>query len=258
MVRLKRLLLTLAVVTVIVGGLGSWRVRALDTAPQLAAAGQGVDRATRQMGTLLKGIAVDSARNLVYVSVQSNNTVAILDGSTFLPVNEVPCGGQGPNGLALSEDGSRLFVVNRDSNQVAVLDVANNYALLATIGVGRSPAGISISDGTGYVTNFDDGTVTLIDTASMTVRAITAVGHHPMLPAAVRDHAYIPNHSRYYGWRNDDPEAEWKYVQQNKGRDTGISIVYHNGAVEHVLQQYVGFFAAAVDEEHDRVYVTKR
>jgi YVTN family beta-propeller protein len=190
--------------------------------------------------------------------VQSNHTVAIVDGTTYLPVNKVPSGGQGPNGLALSEDGSRLFVVNSDSDHVAVLDVANSYAVLATISVGQSPTGIGISDGTAYVTNFDDGTVSVIDTETMTVRATTAVGHHPMLPAAVRDHAYIPNHSRYYGWRNNDPDAEWNYVQQNKGRDTGISIVYHNGAVEHVLEQYVGFFAAAVDEVHDRVYVTKR
>jgi hypothetical protein len=85
-----------------------------------------------------------------------------------------------------------------------------------------------------------------------------AVGHHPSLPAAVGDHAYIPNHSQYYGWRSRDPAAEWDYVQRNKGKDTGVSIVYQNGQVEHVLEQYVGFFAAAVDAARGRVYIAKR
>lgn len=257
MVTFKRCVLTLFAVIVMVGGLG-WRVGAWDAAVQPSPADAIMAAPSRQMGNLLKGIAVDSARNRLYVSVQSNHTVAILDGATLAPLNQVPSGGQGPNGLALTEDGSKLFVVNGGSNQVAVLDVTNNYALLGTINVGRNPVGVAIANGTAYVTNFDDGTVSLIDVNARTVRKTTSVGHHPFLPAAVGNHAYIPNHSKYYGWRDNDPAAEWNYVQANKGRDTGVSIVYENGAVEHVLQQYVGFFAAAVDPVNRRVYITKR
>jgi uncharacterized repeat protein (TIGR01451 family) len=213
------------------------------------------------MGNLLKGIAVDKARNLVYVAVQSNHTIAIVDGATHEVVGAVSCGGIAPNGLALSEDGSKLFVVNGGSNQVAVLDINNGYALARTIGVGNKPFGIAIANRVAYVTNFGDGTVTLIDVNSMTAFNTLWVGHHPALPAATGNRAYIPVHSGYGRWQSKDPEAEWEYVQQNKGRDTGVALVYSDGRpapVGRVLQDYVGFFAAAVDEVHGRVYITKR
>ncbi len=209
------------------------------------------------LGRLLKGIAVDEVRDLVYVAVQSDDTVAIVDGTTHALVSKVPCGGSAPNSLALSQDGSRLFVVNGGSNQVAVLDANDNYALLAAVEVGRKPFGIAIANGLAYVTNFDDGTVSIIDVNSLSVVNTVGVGWHPALPAAVGDHAYVPNHSAYTSWRKG-AAAEWEYVQKNKGRDTGVTIVYADGHTESVLTEYVGFFAAAVDEAHGRVYITKR
>ncbi len=209
------------------------------------------------MGNLLKGIAVDPVRNLVYVAVQSDDTVAIVDGATHTLTNKVPCGGSAPNSLALSEDGSKLFVVNGGSNQVAVLDANDNYNLLTTINVGRKPFGIAIANSMAYVTNFDDGTVSIIDVNALNVVNTVGVGWHPALPAATGDHAYIPNHSAYTGWRKG-ATAEWEYVQKNKGRDTGVTIVYADGHTESVLTEYVGFFAAAVDEAHGRIYITKR
>jgi YVTN family beta-propeller protein len=209
-------------------------------------------------GTLLKGIAVDEVRNLVYVAVQSNNTIAIVDGATQLFDYAVPCGGVGPNGLALSENSDKLFVANSGSDQVAVLDANSGYAVLATIDVGRKPFGVAIAGGIAYVTNFDDRTVTLIDVSTLAVLDTVGVGHHPGLPAAVGDHAYVPIHSQYLGWRSKDPVAERDYVQRNRGSDTGVAIVYSDGRVERILQEHIGFFAAAVDEANERVYITKR
>lgn len=212
-----------------------------------------------ELGTLLKGVEADPARNRVYVSVQSDNTIAIIDGATQALIQSVPCQGDRPNGLALSEDNSKLFVVNTGSDQVAVLDPNNGYSLLAKIDVERAPFSIAIANGVGYVTNFDSDSVTLIDVNGMYAIRTIAVGRHPSIPAATGDRAYIPIHSAYDRFALRDPDAEWAYVQQAKQRyDTGVAIVYADGHLERILEEYIGFFAAAVDETHGRVYVTKR
>jgi YVTN family beta-propeller protein len=211
-----------------------------------------------EMGTLLKGIAVDETRNLVYVSAQSNSTIAIIDGLTQSYVRSVPCFGDRPNGLALSEDGSKLFVVNTGSDQVAVLDIDSDYALLRTIQVERWPFGIAIANGIAYVTNFDNGSVTQIDVNSMGIIRHMGIGRHPALPAATGNRAYIPIHSAYDRWHLQDPEDEWRYVQSRWRQDTGVAIVYADGRLERVLYDYIGFFSAAVDDVSGRVYVTKR
>ena len=214
-----------------------------------------------EMGTLLKGMAVDPFRNLLYVAVQSDNTVAIVDGATHTLVNKVPAGGSAPNSLALSQDGSKLFVANGGSDNVAVLDANNNYALLGHVAAGRKPFGLAVVGNTGYVTNFEDGTVTLFDATTFGVIETFWVGFHPALPAAVADRIYVPVHSAFRGWQSKDPQAERTYVQQNKGTDTGVAVVYNDGRenpVLHILQEYIGFYAIAIDEAHGRVYITKR
>jgi len=165
-----------------------------------------------------------------------------------------------PPRCASTEAGTRItFAVSGPTDvEVAVLDANDGYQVIATIDVGRKPFGVSIANGIAYVTNFDEQTVSLIDVATMGVIHTATVGWHPSLPAATGDRAYVPNHSAYLGWRDKDPAAEWEYVKQHKGWDTGVSIVHANGEVEAILQEYVGFFAAAVDETNGRVYITKR
>ncbi len=213
------------------------------------------------MGNLLKGIAVDPVRNLVYVAVQSDNTIAILNGATHELVQKVSACGVAPNSLALSPDYSRLFVVNGGSNQVAVLNANAGYACIATINVGRKPFGIAVGGNVAYVTNFDDGTLTLFNVNTLAVIETFWVGHHPALPAATANRAFVPIHSAFSRFSAKDPQAEQEYVRRNKGTDTGVAIVYGDGRpnpVNRVLEEYVGFFAAAIDQTNGRVYITKR
>ncbi|MBN1937520.1 MAG: hypothetical protein JW934_22875 [Anaerolineae bacterium] len=212
------------------------------------------------MGNLLKGIACDPLRGLVYVAVQSDDTVAIVDELGSL-IDKVSAGGLAPSGLALNSDGSRLFVVNSGSNQVAVLDANAGYAVETAIDVGQKPFGIAIGGNVAYVTNFDDGTVTLFDVNTLGVIETFWVGHHPTIPAATDNRAFVPVHSAFSRFSAKDPQAELEYVRRNKGTDTGVVILYGDGRadpVSRVLENYVGFFAAAIDEVNGRVYVTKR
>jgi YVTN family beta-propeller protein len=59
----------------------------------------------------------------------------------------------------------QLYVANRDSNNVAVID-ATSLAVLQTIGVGGQPFGVTAAGDRVYVTNFEDGTLSIIDASS--------------------------------------------------------------------------------------------
>ncbi|KQY02941.1 hypothetical protein ASD37_25680 [Mycobacterium sp. Root135] len=100
-----------------------------------------------------------------------------------------------PEGVAISPDGSRVYVAHSSHNgAVTVIDTATN-TVTATIPVGDGPIGVAISPNGSrlYVSNTVDGTVSVINTATNTVigKAI-AVGSKPFIMAV------SPNGSRVY------------------------------------------------------------
>jgi YVTN family beta-propeller protein len=85
-----------------------------------------------------------------------------------------------PLELLFFPDGTRLYVLCQQSEEVRILD-ASSYATIKTIAVGREPRGIALS-ATGdrlYVTNSWDDTLSVIDTQSMTAIATWPVGAEP-------------------------------------------------------------------------------
>jgi YVTN family beta-propeller protein len=82
--------------------------------------------------------------------------------------------------LAVSPDGSKVYVTNIGSNTVSVINTATN-TVMGTVAVGNSPHGVSVSpDGSKvYAANFDSATVSVINTATNTVTTTVAVGTRP-------------------------------------------------------------------------------
>ena len=79
--------------------------------------------------------------------------------------------------MAVSPDGTRIYVTDGDSGRVSVIDTATNQ-VIATLGVGRFAYGVAVSpDGTrAYVTDGDSGRVSVVDTATNQVIATLGVG----------------------------------------------------------------------------------
>jgi len=85
--------------------------------------------------------------------------------------------------VAITPDGTRVYVTNGNDNTVSVVDAASN-TVVATVRVGALPFGVAITpDGTrAYVTNSGVasvsglGSVSVIDTASNIVVATVGVG----------------------------------------------------------------------------------
>jgi YVTN family beta-propeller protein len=65
---------------------------------------------------------------VIYASLPSLNSVAVIDRQTLAVVATVPIGSN-PRGMTLSADGSRLYVANSGSNFVGIIDTATNTTL---------------------------------------------------------------------------------------------------------------------------------
>ena len=85
-----------------------------------------------------------------------------------------------PLEVLLSPDGTRLYVLCEQSNEVRVLN-ASSFAVIKNIAVGRVPRGISLSTKGDrlFVTNSWDDTLSVIDTGTLTVVATWSVGAEP-------------------------------------------------------------------------------
>ena len=88
--------------------------------------------------------------------------------------------GLAPFGVAVTPDGSKVYVTNLN-NTVSVIATAAN-AVSATISVGNGPVGVAFTpDGSkAYVANQFDHTVSVIATASNSVVATVDVGTSPI------------------------------------------------------------------------------
>ena len=101
-------------------------------------------------------------------------------GSESLSVVTTVGVGSSPNGVAVSPDGSRVYVANYSGNSVSVINTSTNGVV--TVGVGYSPyGGVAVSpDGSRvYVVNYSGSSVGVISTSTNTVVATVSVGSSP-------------------------------------------------------------------------------
>jgi YVTN family beta-propeller protein len=105
--------------------------------------------------------------------------------------------GTSPFGVAVSPDGTKAYVTNLSSNNVSVINTADN-TVDATITVGTTPEGVAVSpDGTkAYVANFNDDNVSVINTTTNVIDATITVGTDPYGVAVSPDGttAYVTNY----------------------------------------------------------------
>ena len=105
--------------------------------------------------------------------------------------------GSGPDGVAITPNGSDAYVTNSTSGTVSVIKTSTN-TVVATVGVRRGPDAVAITPNgsDAYVTNSTSANVSVIKTSTNTVVATVGVGRGPdgvaITPNGID--AYVANH----------------------------------------------------------------
>lgn len=124
------------------------------------------------------------------IAVISNSGVELIEDASDLPLD-------GPIGVAVTPDGSYIYVANFNTDSVAIIDT-DTLSLVKSLRVGDAPWGVAVgADGDDvYVTNSGSDTVSVIDTESQVVTATYSTGNQPYGVAAPKNgnYAYIVNH----------------------------------------------------------------
>ncbi|MCL2742548.1 MAG: hypothetical protein FWE67_01710 [Planctomycetaceae bacterium] len=146
-------------------------------------------------------------------------SLTVLSLVALAPFNcELAADYKGPIGLTPAKDGSVIYVVNYDANEIAVLNIADNK-IVRSFPVGKNPTSATLSpDGkTLYVTAGNDkGIIQTIDIAAGKVVKEAAAGHTPTASAITPDgkKLLVTNQFSTDVWEYDLPD--FKLVKKVK------------------------------------------
>jgi len=154
--------------------------------------------------------------DVIKLTVADDGTVS---SPTVIPFTQTP-GGDLPSGMALSEDGAKLYVALNTANEVAVVDASTN-AVLKRIPVGNAPRQVVLKGGKAYIsdeggrraqpgdsTNLSyttpivadkqtgaatTGDVSVVDLAAQRQTSLIPVGLHPTALLAVGNDILVAN-----------------------------------------------------------------
>jgi len=117
-----------------------------------------------------------------FAYIPAGDTVSVIDTTTNTITTTIAISGgfPMPAGVAVSLDGTRVYVADSNNDTVSVIDAATN-TVIATITVGNSPVGVAVNPAGSrvYVGNAMDDTVSVIDTTTNTVVDTVTVGDGP-------------------------------------------------------------------------------
>lgn len=148
-----------------------------------------------------KTLTLDPLADRLYISdydsMQAQQYLAVLDGTTSKVIARVPIGID-PRGAAVNPQTDRIYVANSHSNDVTVIEGATKD-VIATIPVGMEPVAVVV-DATAdriYVANAKSDNLSVIDGESNEVLRIIPLAIIPQGVAAnlQTDHIYVANPS---------------------------------------------------------------
>jgi DNA-binding beta-propeller fold protein YncE len=130
-------------------------------------------------GTQGIGMSLDGSQVVAADLAEPN--IRVIDTATDKVIDVVKLDGVkggGPFRLQFSPDGSRLLTTTIGANLLHVLDAANLRGKQLVVPVGRDPFGVGFTrDGkTALVSNHGDGTISVVDVASGTVKSSFTAG----------------------------------------------------------------------------------
>ncbi|MBN3851506.1 beta-propeller fold lactonase family protein [Paraburkholderia sp. Ac-20342] len=96
------------------------------------------------------GAAYAAAAPLAYVTSEKAG-VGVIDLDQMTLAQTFPVGADGPRGLSLNRDGTRLLVANKNTGDLAVIDTATGK-VVKRVKIGKNPEYVRVHNGYAYVT----------------------------------------------------------------------------------------------------------
>jgi DNA-binding beta-propeller fold protein YncE len=153
---------------------------------------------TTQVGANPVALAVDPARNRVYVANGNDGTVSVIQTPDGSLARTISLGaGAKPQGIGVNSATRKLWVALETEDRIVGIDLDDpDNAPRISIGVGRHPFGLAANQATNevFVTHIDDDQVSVVDTAFGRVDRVVAVGPRPIAVAVTQTgHVYVSN-----------------------------------------------------------------
>lgn len=156
------------------------------------------------IGKNVTGMVLSDKKDKIYATVLGDNSIAVIDLATKAVEKSFPSGGEGP--INIVSDGTRLFVANRKTHNLTVLDLEGK--LISTIPTGDGAIGIDYDAKTNriYAANRGSGTTTIIDGKTYKVIKDLPTGTHPNNVKVAKDGTvYVLNKAK--GGKKGDTAA---------------------------------------------------
>lgn len=205
-----------------------------------------------------------------YISNFFGNTVSVIERESNTVISTIPVG-EFPFGIAIGNTpvGTRIYVANSGSlssgNTVSVIDADPNSltynTVIDTITVGIVPIDLAITpDGLSvYVTNAGDNTVSIIDTATNTVKTVIAgiepsgvgTGNTPFGPRAYVEN-FVSNTITVFDTRND---TEITTISKGVGIGPGDAAFTPDGRKVYI-SNFLGNTVSVIDTETNTIIAT--
>ena len=147
-----------------------------------------------QVGKAPAGVALSTVNREAYISNTESSEISVIDVDSLEVKKTIDLNGSSL-GVAVSPDGSRLFVSDWFNNCLLVIQL--NSHKRRCVEVGKAPAGISVSEKNDeiYVVSRDSNSVFVVSLSEEKVIGKIMVGDHPfglkLLP--VKNHLYVTN-----------------------------------------------------------------
>ncbi len=140
---------------------------------------------------------------VLYVT-RSGGPISVVDLEQNVMIKEIDSGSM-PHRLYFTRDGSKLFVVNAESDNLSVID-SHRHEIMKDIPVGDNPQYVALNpdETLAYVTNMDSDTISLVDTQTFEVVDEIPVGNGP------------------YGIAFSADGGDLFYVSNTRGNDVSI------------------------------------
>jgi len=152
-------------------------------------------------------IVINEISNKIYVSNPTGNVVSVFQGGgTFSaaptnvmindPMLPTQLRGTQPTAMAISSSLNRIYVANKQSNNVTVI-YGGNDKVIASIPVGMAPEAIVVDSNTNrvYVANKNSNNVTIIDGEQNLLVATVSVQANPQALAIGNNRLYVASFS---------------------------------------------------------------